>query len=236
MNFRAIDHRDAYDAAPWLTSFILRLTNGTPTVLPIIHVRSARRMFPELIHRIQNFAPGATVALPLGTVHDVGFYEIAAFNAKGHMIARLPRGTGAIAPGEPGAQLPLRINSHTDELTITQADVLDAQESYIVKIRNGTPDTWDEVAISYADGLTGMSATYASSPVSPKGEATFNLGPAGAMDGYVFSIFVNGLRAELDGDGSLQFPAHGLMTAERSSALRGETHPTLDVWQIGDDI
>jgi len=219
--------------APWIVGYTVRITNATQAVLPMVHLRVARSHNSEVLHRVRNLAPGATVALPAGTMHDIGFYEIVVYDELSHALARLPHELGAITPIEAASAQPFRPNDHTDEWQITDADLLDANASYVVEILNSTPDTWDEVTVFYSSSLEGT-VGLSSSAVSPTGKVTFNLGAAGAMDGYTFAIWVDGLRAWL-GENVLRFPETGLMTAQRSASLRGEMNPTLDFWQIGDD-
>jgi hypothetical protein len=219
------------EAVPWTIGYTVRVTNGFASPLPMVHVRSARQLRHVLLHRIGPLAPGATAAVPIGTLDDVGFYEIAAYDDKGHALARLPAGLGSIAPAEAAALLPARPDAHTDDWVLDDQALLDANAPYTVEVINETPDTWEAVTLFYGsltDGTIGLE----SSAVSPKGKATFSLGPAGAMDGYAFSIWIDGLRAEL-AEGALQFPAEGLMTARRAAEIKGELHPTRDQWTIG---
>jgi hypothetical protein len=232
MSTRRIDHFSEGHDVPWTTGYTVRVTNGFTGPLPMVHVRAARRRRPSSVFRFPSLASGATAAFPVGTVDDLGFYEIAAYDEKGHAVARLPSTTGAITPVEAAAALPARPDEHTDDWVIDDHHLLDANAQYEVEVLNNTPDTWDEVTLFYAsatDGTIGL----ASSAVSPQGKARFGLGPAGAMDGYVFSVWVDGLRAELS-PGALQFPAEGLMTAERAAMTNGNMHPTRDGWAIGD--
>lgn len=234
MSAFAIDNPWELSAVPSVVGYIVRITNGSQAVLPTLMLRATRRLRPTVLHTARDVPPGATVALPVGTVDDVGSYEAYVFDAAGHMLARVPRDLRSITPVEAASSLPLRVNEHTDDWTITDADLLDANEEYTVEVVNSTPDTWEEVTVFFANGLTGTTDGFYSSAVSPGGTATFNLGPAGAMNGYVYSVWIDGLRAELAG-GALQFPAEGLMTAERSLRTRGEGHPTKDTWTIGDE-
>lgn len=218
---------------PSLVGYVVRLTNGSQAALPTLVLRAVRQQRPPLIHTVRNLAPGGIVALPAGTVDDLSSYEAYVFDTGGHMLARVPRGTGSISPVEAASTLPLRSNDHTDDWTITEADLLDANEEYTVEVVNATPDTWDEVSLFFANGVTNLTEGFSSSAVSPGGRATFPLGPAGAMNGYVFSVWNDGLRAELAG-GALQFPPEGLMTAERALGAKGDGEPAKDVWVIGD--
>jgi hypothetical protein len=230
---------DAVDA-PWIVSYVVRITNGTQATLPMVHLLAARSLRPTILHHVPNLAPGATVALPVGTVHDLGWYYIAAFDAQGHMIARIPLDSNPVNPSkypaefpaDAAAMLPLRINDHTDEWVITESHLLNALDQYTVEIINQTSDTWEEVTIFFANGITGITEGFTTSAVLPEGRVRIGLCPAGAMNGYVFAIWVGGLRAELS-PGQLQFPAEGLMTAERSAELRGEMNPSNDQWTIG---
>jgi hypothetical protein len=230
---RRIDGFGEGKGVPWTTGYTVRVTNGFAGSLPMVHIRVARKLHPESLHRIGPLAPGDTGAAPAGTMDDLGFYEIAAYDDKGHAIARLPRDLGAITPVEAATALPARPDEHTDDWVLDDTTVLNANDTYTVEVLNGTPDAWDEVTLFYSslnEGTVGLK----SSAVSPAGKSTFELGPAGAMDGYVFSVWVDGLRAELS-PGALQFPAEGLMTARRSAETTGDLHPTRDVWRIGDE-
>jgi len=233
MSTRAIPGWAEGYAPPWVIGYTVRLTNGFPQPLDAVHVRTARHLHDSGLIVISPMAPGITAALPVGTQDDLGFYEIAAFDVQGHMIARIPRERGAISPAEAASALPARPNDHTDDWTLTPADMLDMTASYHLTILNQTPDVWEEVTVFYSSAIEGT-VGLASSPVDPKGRVTFNLGAAGAMDGYVFSIWVDGLRTYLGPD-ALQFPAEGLMTSRRASTTKGETHANDDTWAIGDD-
>lgn len=232
MSAFAIDKPWELSAVPAVVGYVVRLTNGSQAVLPTLMLRAARHLRPAVLHTVRDLAPGTTVALPAGTVEDLGFYEAYVFDAAGHMLARLPRDLGSISPAEAASTLPLRVNDHTDDWTITEADLLDANEGYTVEVLNSTPDTWEEVTLFFANGLTGITEGFSSSAVSPGGKATFALGAAGTMNGYVFSVWIDGLRAELAG-GALQFPPEGLMTAQGSLLAKGDGHPTKDTWVIG---
>lgn len=228
--FRIEGWADGEDV-PWTVGYTVRVTNGFAVDLPMVHVRSARQLRHSLLHRIGPLAPGATLAVPVGTLDDLGFYEIAAYDEKGHTLARLPAGLGSISPAEAATLLPARPDSHTDDWILDDHALLDANAEYTVEVINETPDTWEHVTLFYGsltDGTVGLE----SSAVSPSGKATFSLGPAGAMDGYAFSVWVNGLRAEL-AEGALQFPPDGVMTARRAAEVKGELHPTRDQWTIG---
>jgi hypothetical protein len=220
-------------APPWVIGYTLRLTNGFPQPLDAVHVRTARHMHDTGLIVVSPMAPGVTAALPVGTQEDLGFYEIGAFDVQGHMIARIPRGGGSISPAEAASSLPFRPNDHTDDWTLTPADMLDMTANYRLTILNQTPDVWEEVTVFYASAIEGT-VGLASSPVDPEGRVSFNLGPAGAMDGYVFAIWVDGLRVILGPD-ALQFPSEGLMTSRRASTTKDELHPNDDTWAIGDN-
>lgn len=233
MSTRRIDRFGDGKGVPWTTGYTVRVTNGFTGPLPMVHVRVARQRHPLSLHRIGPLAPGQTAAVPAGTMDDLGFYEIAAYDDKGHAVARRPNTLNAISPAEAAAALPARPDEHTDDWILDDTTLLSADDPYTVEVFNETPDTWDEVTLFYrslTDGTVGLE----SSAVSPKGKATFGLGPAGAMDGYAFSVWIDGLRAELS-PGVLQFPSEGLMTARRSAETTGDVHPTRDVWTIGDE-
>lgn len=231
MTARRIDNFEMGAAVPWTTGYTVRVTNGFAADLAMVHVRVARRGNTTMLHRIPMLAPGDTVAVPAGTMADLAFYEIVAYDAHGHAIARLPASAGAISPVEAANQLPARPDEHTDDWVLSEAHLLGAGDIYVVEIVNNTPDTWEGVTVSYGTTVEGT-RTVESSPVSPSGRVRFDLAAAGTMIGYTFSIWVDGLRAML-ADGALQFPPSGVMTAQLAAETNGDLHPTRDTWTIG---
>ena len=229
MTSRRVDGWDGGFAPPWVIGYTVRISNAFTQPLDSVYVLTARQGLDVGVLRVEALAPGAMVSLPVGTATDLAGYEMAAFDTQGHMIARLPA-TGTITPAEAASTLPFRPNAYTDDWVFDPAQMLPMTAPYTVTLLNKTPDVWEEVTVFYSSAIEGT-VGYASSAVDPQGHVTFDLGPAGAMDGYVFAIWVDGLRAYL-APGMLQFPAEGLMTSRRAAEAKRELHANGDTWII----
>jgi hypothetical protein len=219
------------EALPSVTGYTVRITNGFTEPLHAVQVLIARADKERAIQTVSPLPPGMWAAVPVGTMQDFRSYSICAYDAQGHAIAVLPPGGGTITPAEAASALPFRPDAHTDDWTFEPAGMLDLTAHYALTVVNNSPDVWDEVTVAYASATDGT-VLLASSAVDPQGRVQFDLGPAGAMDGYVFSVWVNGLRAELAPD-ALQFPPEGLMTARRAAELKSNFGLYADVWEIG---
>jgi hypothetical protein len=109
--------------------------------------------------------------------------------------------------------------------------------TYVVAVANQTPDTWDELAVSYV--LQGQTATIATvANVAPNREVQVPLGPCSQVVGYNFAVFVDGLAVDFDPDPNqerLQFPLAGSMNAWRSFLENPhfDWNPAEDFWRVG---
>ena len=228
-----IEHGETLELVNSATGYFLRLGNGLPTAIPMVHVKAARTGSEPTLHRIPNFQPGAEVMLPLGTIADVGFYEIALYDADGHMAGHAPAGLAAYSRREGQSNGMVPLSETCDGVVLGTEHLIALDSQYSVTVFNNTPDTWDSVDLTYGSTVEGT-VLLESSAVGPQGKATFLLGEAQYLQGYSFSIFVDGLRAKLWGE-ALQLPPDGLMTAERAVEFSSmaEIRPTDDYWTIG---
>ncbi len=232
MTSRRIEGWDAGSPEPWVVGYIVGVRNTLTEELASVKFLSGRQGLGVALIDGGRLTPATGVVVPVGTVADLLGYEIAAFDVQGHMVMRLPA-TGTITQAEAASALPTRPNSHTDYWDLKPEHMLPMTQPYTVTLLNKTPDVWDEVTVFYSSAIEGT-VGFSSSAVDPEGHVTFDLGPAGAMDGYVFAIWVDGLRAYLAPD-TLQFPAEGLMTSRRAAETKREFHANSDTWTIGAD-
>lgn len=233
MSNRAYTVSDEAVFNPAWIGYIVRLTNSFPQPLPVVHVQSNWGSGQSSLLAYGPMQPGEVDAIPVGTVADLVSYAVAAYDREGRAILTLPAAGVPITPLEAASALPFRPNSHTDDWTLEPSLMLDMTAPYTVTIVNKTTDTWDEVTLFYrsADGTTpGLEST----AVGPDGSVTFELGPAGAMLGYAWTVWVDGLRAYL-AEGQLQYPADGFMTARRAAETKGHLSRNADTWTVGED-
>ena len=233
MSNRHIDGFNSGEAASSVVGYTVRLTNSFTEPLAAVHLLITRSGREPVIQAVLHLPPGATAALPVGTFDDLVSYAACAYDTQGHAIAMLPPDRPRITPVEAASSLPFRPDLHTDDWAFTPAQMLPMTDPYRLTLLNKTPDVWEEVTVFYSSAIEGT-VGFASSAVDPEGHVTFDLGPVGAMDGYVFAIWVDGLRAYL-APGTLQFPAEGLMTSRRAAETKREFHANSDTWTIGAD-
>jgi len=233
MSNRHIDGFNSGEAPPSEVGYTVRLTNSFTEPLATVHLLIARSGREPVIQAVSPLPPGATAAMPVGTMDDLLSYAVCAYDTQGHAIAMLPPDRPGITPVEAASSLPFRPDLHTDDWTLEPSLMLDMTQPYTVTVLNKTPDVWEEVTVFYSSAIEGT-VGFSSSAVDPEGRVTFDLGPAGAMDGYAFAVWVDGLRSYL-APGTLQFPAEGLMTARRAAETKHEFHANSDTWTIGED-
>jgi hypothetical protein len=172
-------------------------------------------------------APDESVVFPLCTLAAMGGYSVGFFMGT-QLVARIPADGGNMTAGRAAQEDPDRVNAHSDSWAITPAQPTTA--TYQVSITNETDDVWDEVTLFYtAVGQTAQGLTKTN--VAKHEKVTFDLCPCDQLDGYVFSIFVDGLRTKLVDD-ALQFPPTGRMNARRALDFKTDLDPCSDSWII----
>lgn len=173
-------------------------------------------------------APDESVVFPLSTLAAMDGYSVGFFMGT-QLVARIPADGGNMTAGRAAQEDPDRVNAHSDSWAIT-GPVQPATATYQVSVTNESDDVWDEVTLFYNE--VGMSEQGLTKANVAKGEkVTFELCPCNQLDGYLFSVFVDGVRSKLVDD-ALQFPPQGRMNARRALDFKADLDPCSDSWII----
>lgn len=165
---------------------------------------------------------------PLCTLQVLNGYTIGFFKGD-QLLASIPANGGSMTAGRAAAEDPDRVSSHSDSWAISDA-APPTGSIYRVQVANDSEDVWDEVALSYTEkGKTAI--ILVKEDVAPGRYVSFELCPCDKLDGYAFSVFVNGTRAKLHDD-ALQFPPTGRLNARRALEFKADLDPCKDHWLI----